>query len=140
MFPKDDFETTASSGNETCSVRHKCRHIRQVKSGAKVKKSPVMRTELWPHTISNEEDGEEVKSDTISLAIFFTCFTSIMLDCSRVESRGRSSLLHAISLLLKCLFWQDTRAFHNLVMVKIEQGRVNCFRILVTLAPRIPDH
>ena len=100
----------------------------------------MQRTELWPHIIANEEDEEEVTHENISLATFFTCFTSFMLDCNRGESRGRSSLLHAISLLLKCLFWQDTRAFHNLVMVKIEQGRVNCFRILVTLAPRIPDH
>ena len=114
MFPEDDFETTASSGNETCSIRNKCRHSRQVKSGAKIKKRPVKRTELWPHTIANELDSEEVTHENISLAKFYSCFTSIMLDCDRGQSRGRSSLLHAISLVLECLFWPDARAFHNL--------------------------
>ena len=48
-----------------------------------------------------------------------------MLDCSRVESRGRSSLLHAISSVLECLYWPDARAFHNLTMVKIEQRKID---------------
>ena len=83
MFPEDDYETTASSGNDTCSVKNKCRHSRQVKSGAKIKKRPVLRTELWPHTIANEEDAEEVTSENINLAKIFTCFTSIMLGVYR---------------------------------------------------------
>ena len=125
MFPEDDYETSDSSGNESCNFKNKCRHSRQVKSGSKVKKRPVKRTELWPHTLANEEETEEVTHENISLAKFYTCFTSIMLDCDRGQSRGRSSLLHAISLVLECLFWPDARAFHNIVMHKIEQGKID---------------
>ena len=123
-FPDQDFAATSSSGTDSDSVRSRCRHRRKVKSGASIKKRPVMRTELWPHTVANEEDGEEVSSDNISLAKFFACFTFIMLDCGRSESKGRTALLHAVSLVLESLFWAEARAFHNLVMVKIEQGRL----------------
>ena len=85
----------------------------------------MQRTELWPHIIANEEDEEEVTHENISLATFFTCFTSFMLDCNRGESRGRSSLLHAVSLVLECLFWPDARAFHNLTILKIEQDKID---------------
>ena len=110
---------------DSISVKSKCRHRRKVKSGASIKKRPVMRTELWPHTVANEEDGEEVSSDNISLAKFFSCFTCIMLDCGRADSQGRTALLHGVSLVLESLFWAEARTFHNLVMVKIEQGRLN---------------
>ena len=78
-FPEDDFETSSSSGTDTDSdsrsrSRRKCRHSRQVKSGAKIKKRPVIRTELWPHTIANEDDGEDLTCENISLAKFFSCF------------------------------------------------------------------
>ena len=118
-FPDQDFAATSSSGTESDSGKSKCRHRRKVKSGASIKKRPVMRTELWPHTVANEEDGEEVSSDTISLAKFFSCFTCIMLDCGRAESQGRTALLHGVSLVLESLFWVEARTFHNLVMVKI---------------------
>ena len=97
----------------------------KVKSGAKIKKRPVVRTELWPHTIANEDDGDNVTSEDISLAKFFSCFTYIMMGCGGVEARGRSTLLHAVSMVLEYLQWADARAFHNMVMVKVEQGRVN---------------
>ena len=48
-----------------------------------------------------------------------------MLECGRAESRGRAAFLHAISLVLESLFWADARNFHNLIMVKIEQGRID---------------
>ena len=84
-----------------------------------------MRTELWPHTIANEEDGDEVTSENISLAKFFSCFTYIMLESNKSEARGRTALLHAVSLVLEALFWTEARTFHNIVMLKLEQGRLD---------------
>ena len=121
-FPEDDFAATSSSGMGSESTR---RNSSKVKSGASVRQRPVIKTELWPHTIANEDDGEEITSENISLAKFFSCFTFIMLDCGKRESSGRSVLLHAVSLVLECLFWTDARTFHNLVMVKLEQGRLD---------------
>ena len=81
-----------SSSSSSCSIlsgenretgRSK-RNRRKVRSGAKVKNRPVVQTELWPHTISNEEDGDEVDSKTIGLAKFLSCFTYIMMGCSTV--------------------------------------------------------
>ena len=57
VFPDDDYTSTSSSGTDT---KVKCKHKRQIKSGAKVSKRPVLRTELWPHTIANEDDGDDV--------------------------------------------------------------------------------
>ena len=124
-FPEDDFSTTSTSGKDTESEKGSCRHSNKVKSGAKVKKRPVVKTLLWPHTIANEDDGDEVTSENISLSKFFSCFTSIMTSCGGVESRGRSALLHAVSLVLEYVQWPDARTFHNLVMVKLEQDRLN---------------
>ena len=90
-----------------------------------MKKRPVVRTLLWPHTIANEEDGEDVTSENISLSKFFSCFTFIMASCGGLESRGRSTLLHAISLVLEYVHWPDARTFHNLVMLKLEQERLD---------------
>ena len=70
-FPDKEFESTSSSGTESDSYRKRHRRRRKVKSGASVKKRPVVRTELWPNTFANEEDGEVVTSDNISLAKFF---------------------------------------------------------------------
>ena len=133
VFPDDDF-TTASSGTDYSKAG--CKHSsRQIKSGAKVRKRPVIKTELWPHTIANEEDGgEEVSSDSISLAKFMSCFTYIMLNCGKVESKGRTVLLHAISLILESLYWPDARTFHNLVMTKLEQDRYDWATDFVDLA------
>ena len=124
-FPDDDFESTSSTGtgsDSNNSRKGKCR--RKVKSGAIIKKRPVVRTELWPHTVVNEEEGEEVTSENINLAKFFSGFTLIMLECGKLEARGRTALLHAVSLVLEALFWSDARTFHNIVMVKLEQGRL----------------
>ena len=138
-FPEDSFDTTASSGTDTCSVREKCKHHRQVKSGAKVKKRPVKYTELWPHTIAIEDDAEDVDSDTIGLAKFFSCFTYIMLGCGSRESRGRSCLLHAVSTVLEYLQWPEARSFHNLVMLKLEQGVLDWSTDFGPLAERFID-
>ena len=124
VFPSDDFETS-STGTVT-DIDQSCRHKKLIKSGAKIKKRPVVQTELWPHPIANEEDGEEVTCENISLAKFFSCFSYIVVSCSsKIESRGRSALLHAVSIVLEYLHWSDARTFHNLTMVKIEQGRLD---------------
>ena len=124
-FPVDDFETTSSSGNESCKSSTHRNKGSKVKSGAKIRKRPVVRTEMWPHIVANEDDGEDVTSENIPLAKFFSCYTYIMSGCGGVESQGRSSLLHAVSLVLEYLQWIDARVFHNMVMTKIEQDRLN---------------
>ena len=123
VFPDDEF-SSSSSGTSTDNDKYACRRKKKVKSGAKVNKRPVVRTELWPHTIANEEDGEDIACDNISLANFFTCFTFIMQGCRRAEAQGRTRLLHAISLVLESLVWSEARTFHNLTMVKIEQEQL----------------
>ena len=97
----------------------------KVRSGQKIKKRPVIKAELWPHTIANEEEGEEVTSENIGLAKFISCFTDIMTDCGRAEASGRAELLHAVGMILECRPWAEARTFHNLIMVKLEQGRVD---------------
>ena len=84
-----------------------------------------MRTELWPHTISNEDDGDDTTCDSIGLAKFLACFTFIMTTCEEGESAGRAEFLHGISLILENLPWSEARIFHNVTMIKIEQGRIN---------------
>ena len=123
-FPEDEFESTASSGKDSCDFKGSCSHKNKIKSGAKIKKRPVLRTELWPHTIANEDDGDDVDSENIGLTKFCSCFTVIMLECKGLQSQGRTALLHAIFSVLECLQWSEARAFHNLTMVKIEQGRI----------------
>ena len=124
LFPSDEFET--SSAGTVSDIEKSCRHKNLIKSGAKNKKRPVVQTELWPHTIANEDDGEEVTSENISLAKFFSCFSYILVSCSsKIEQRGRSALLLAVSIVLEYLHWSDARIFHNLTMVKIEQGRLD---------------
>ena len=136
-FPEDD--STSSSGTDSDYVKRSCHSRRKVRSGAKVKKRPVVKTELWPHTVANEDDGEEVDSETISLAKFFACFTYIMLNCGRAESAGRSALLHAVSTVLEYLPWAEARNFHNLVMVKLEQGRANWSSDFLIMADQFID-
>ena len=137
LFPLDDLEANSSSGME--SGESLFRGKSQVKSGAKVKKRPVIQTELWPHTIANEDDGDDVDSESIGLAKFFSCFTYIMVNCSRAESAGRSVLLHAVSLVLEYLPWTEARAFHNMVMVKLEQGRISWSSDFSALAEQYID-
>ena len=123
-FPDDDL--SVESGMES-DVRSNDLYIRRkkVKSGAEIKKRPVLKTELWPHTISNEEDGEDVTSDNISLANFLSCFAYIMTKSKGAEAKGRTMLLLAITKVLNCLPWTEARLFHNLVMHKLEQGRIS---------------
>ena len=125
VFPQEDFSTSegACSGMDSESCARSCRD--KVKSGAKISRRPVVQTELWPHTIANEEDVEDVTSDNITLAKFLSCFSYIMSNCGRTEATGRAVLLQAVSLVLECLPWTEARSFHNLIMLKIEQGRIN---------------
>ena len=116
-------EYESDSSTSSCTYSRRCRSRRKVKSGANIKKRPVIRTELWPHTIANEDDGEDVTSEDIGLAKFLACFTYILTNCNRAESVGRALLLHAVTTVLECLPWAEARAFHNMVMVKLEQGR-----------------
>ena len=135
-FPEDD---SSSSGTESSEGGSKSRARKKVKSGAKIKKRPVVRTELWPHTIANEDDGDEVTSEDIGLAKFLSCFTYIMVNCGKLEAAGRAELLHAVSSVLECLPWADARAFHNLVMTKLEQGRLVWKSDFSTLAHQFLD-
>ena len=125
IFPDEEFETSSSSGTDSSMTDKKRRSRKKVRSGAKIKKRPVIRTELWPHTIANEDDGEEVTSETIGLSKFLSSFTYIMVNCGKWEAKGRAALLHAVCLVFECLPWTDTRAFHNLIMLKLEQGYID---------------
>ena len=44
---------------------------------------------------------------------------------SEAEAVGRSVLLHAVSTVLEFLPWAEARCFHNIMMLKIEQGRLS---------------
>ena len=124
-YPETDYEHTDFSGKGSDTTGC-CKHrSNKVKSGALVKKRPAKVQELWPHTIAIEDHGEEVDSNTIGLSTFFSSFTRIMTRCKGVEYRGRSELLHAVSMVLKNLSWSEARTFHNLVMVKLEQQRIS---------------
>ena len=124
IFPEDNFRSTDSSGEEAC-VR-KCSHnSNKIKSGANIKKRPVLRTELWPHTIANEDDGDDVDSESISLTRFFKCFSTILSECVGVQAEGRIMLQKAIFLVLEFLPWTEARNFHNVTMLKLEQGRID---------------
>ena len=64
IFP-DDVESSSSAGKDSSDTS--CgRRRNKVKSGAKIKIRPVIKTELWPHTVANENDGEQVTCDNIS--------------------------------------------------------------------------
>ena len=124
-FPVDNFDSTVSSGRESNSMKDICRHSRKIQSGATVKTRPVLTTQLWPHTIANEDDEEECTSENISLSKFLSCFTFIMVSCGKAEKAGRAVFLHAICTVFECLPWTEARAFHNLIMVKLEQRRID---------------
>ena len=131
-FPSEedyDDSSSPSSGNESSGSKssHKHRRRHKVRSGAKIKRRPVVRTELWPHTIAVEEEGIEVTCDDISLPKFLSCFTHIMTreNCDGSEEAGRSLLLHAIMAIYECLPWAEARTFHNVVMIKVEQDRLS---------------
>ena len=94
----------------------------------------MVRTELWPHTIANEEDGEDTTCEDISLAKFLKCFGIIMTTCEGKEAKGRPVLLLALTSMLEYLPWAEVRTFHNLVMVKLEQDRISWSSDFVGLA------
>ena len=48
-----------------------------------------------------------------------------MTNCGRREAAGRAEFLHAITNVLECLPWSDARAFQNMIMVRLEQDRVD---------------
>ena len=97
-FPAEvDSSSSSGSGNES-DVRVVKKSRKKVKSGAKVRQRSVVKTEL--------------------------CFAYIMNTCEdKQEASGRSVLHYAMSSMLEYLPWAEIRTFHNLVMVKIEQGR-----------------
>ena len=68
-----------------------------------------------------------------------SCFTYIMMECRSVESRGRAALLHAVSTVLVYLPWPEARTFHNIMMVKIEQDRINWLADFTALANNYVD-
>ena len=124
-FPAEaDSSASSESGNESDAKSVSCKTKSKVKSGARIRLRPVVKTELWPHTIANEQDGGNVSSEDIFRSKFMSCFTYIMATCEGKEAAGRQILLHAIFLVLEYLPWTEARTFHNLVMVKLEQGRI----------------
>ena len=132
-FPVE--ETSDCSGMESdVKSSDSVSRRRKVKSGAEVKTRPVLRTELWPHTIANEEEGEGVTSESITLATFLQYFTLIITTTKGIESSGRSLLLHAITKVIKKTSWETARLFHNLVMLKLEQGRIGWNADFIELA------
>ena len=77
-----------------------------------MKTRKVKVQEVWPHTIANEESGESITSEEITLSKFFTCFTLLMNTCkSRTEAKGRSAFLHAISMILRELTMDRSKKF-----------------------------
>ena len=142
IFPEEGSSSSnggaSSSGTESESGRRR-RSRRKVKSGAEVKKRPVIRTLLWPHTVANEEDDEDLTSDTIGLPRFLSCFSLIMLSCGKVEKAGRANLLNAFSTVYECLPWTEARSFHNLVMLRLEQGRISWQEDFLNLAHKFLD-
>ena len=136
-FPVEDDSNLSGSGMESDSRSSSGgRRKKKVKSGADIRIRPVIKTELWPHTVINEEDGENVTSNDILLSKFLEGYTQIMTSRRGIEAAGRSLLLHAISMVLGCLPWTEARLFHNLVMVKLEQGRIKWDADFTVLADR----
>lgn len=58
---------------------------------------------------------------------------------TKTEAAGRAILLHAVSTVLECLPWAEARSFHNLVMVKVEQDRINWSTDFSALADKFLD-
>ena len=64
-----------------------------------------------------------------------------MISCGgKVQKAGRASLFHAFSQVYECLPWVEARTFHNLVMVKIEQGRLDWKTDFSVLAEKFLNH
>ena len=146
VFPAEESSSSGSSysgteDSDSDRSRRRRRSRRKVKSGAKLVRRSVKHTELWPHTVANEEQGEELTCDTIGLPQFLSCFSAIMISCdSKSEKAGRASLLNAFSSVYECLPWVEARTFHNLIMVKLEQERIDWKTDFSVLAERFLNH
>ena len=141
QFYEDSSSASSTSGISGTSYGRRRQRRKRVKSGADIKQRPVIRTEVWPHTIANEDDGEDVTSEDICLSKFLSCFTYLMISCdeTKAEAAGRAVLLHAVTTVLECLPWREARIFHNLMMVKIEQGRLDWDSDFTSLANQYLD-
>ena len=139
-FPEPGQDSNLSGMESDARSSQGCRRRRKVKSGAEIMTRPVVKRETWPHTIANEEDGEGVTSENITLASFLTCYTYLMTVSKGLEYTGRPHLLHNITRVLKCLPWTEARLFHNLVMNKLEQGRIRWDTDFTILANQFMDN
>ena len=139
-FPANDPDPSSSdgSGNES-DVRTSSKSRRKIRSGAMVKQRPVIKTELWPHTVANEEEACDATSENIFQQKFLKYFTYIMATREPKEAAGRQQFLYAITSVLDCLPWPEARTFHNLVMVKLEQGRIGWDEDFSVLANQFLD-
>ena len=138
-FAEEDSSHSSGSGTDSSKVSCHSRK-KHPKSGAKVKKRPVKRTELWPHTIANESDDEDITHDTIKLSKFLSCSTQIIIECeNETEAAGRSVLLNAITSILDFQPWPEVRSFHNTVMTRIEQERIDWKADFKLLADQFVD-
>ena len=146
VFPVEESLSSSSSSSGTDDSdsgrrSRRSRRRRKVKSGANLVKRPVKHTELWPHTLANEEEGEGLTCDTIGLPKFLSCFSAIMIGCgSKTERAGRASLLNAFSSVYECIPFVEARTFHNLVMTKIEQERISWKTDFSDLAEKFLNH
>ena len=142
QFPDDEHSASSGSGSGTDSEdskKHKCRS-RKVKSGAKVKKRPVIRTELWPHTIANKNEGEDNSCENILFQLFLQCFPYILVTCGdKAEVDGCAILLHAITSIMKSVSWTEAQMFHNLTLTKIEQGKLDWSADFTELSKQFVD-
>ena len=62
-----------------------------------------------------------------------------MKSCGKAEAAGRADLLHAASSVLEFLPWAEARTFHNLIMVKLEQERLDWSADFSVLAENFLD-
>ena len=65
----------ASGESKTSKSSRRQRRKKKVKSGAKMKQRPVLKAELWPHTVANKEEGGEFTAENIRLSKFMLYFT-----------------------------------------------------------------
>ena len=134
-FPEDeDSSSSGTSASSRSSHSEGKSKKKKLKSGSKVKTRPVKRQELRPHTVLCEDKGEVVEADAITLAKFLSCFMSITLLAGKKEAAGWSTLLAAISKILEFCPWTEARTFHNVVVLKIEQGRLHWSSDFMSLA------
>ena len=73
-YAREEYNASGSSSGTEYEPRAGRRRRKKIKSGANVSTRPVIQTELWPHTIANEDDGNEVTSESITFTKFLACF------------------------------------------------------------------